>query len=205
MRRLAFLFPISLFLTACGNSSSSAVPQANSPSAAQDGWGIYEDDWFRVQYPAGSDVAGGAEGKQNPDFPTLAVVPPSSKQNTFGAFTLQFDSATKGMLLRDAIEASVKKAISPRGAILVHPQEVKVANGKCLTGVASRPDEHCPKGTGSCFTPFIVTVCDDKAGRRYTADTLLSMGKDPKALSPQAQQEAAVYERILRSLEFKKS
>lgn len=204
MRNLFALLPALLLVLACGKPAPVASAQS-SKAEIPEGWAAYEDDWFKVHYPAGSDVGGGPAGKQNPEFPVLGIVPPSSKEDTFGTFALQPDTVTRGMLLRDAIESEMKKQVTPRGSILLPAREFKVGNGKCLSGITSRPGTNCPKGSGSCYSPVVVTVCDDFSGRRYNIDSPLSGSQDPKGLSPKAQQEAAVYERILRSLEFKKS
>lgn len=205
---LALPAALLLLQSSCGKPSapSSELADASKASQLPTGWNTYEDDWFRISYPEGSDVGGAQNGKQNPKFPTLAAIPKSAEPGGgFGAFTLQFDVKTNGMLLRDALQSQIAHHTKPRGALLVPPREVKVGNGKCMSAVASWPFDNCPNGQGSCFSASILTVCDDFAGRRYTANSLLSRGKNPQQLSPQAQQEAAVYERILRSLEFKKS
>lgn len=196
-----------LLVSGCGKPSagtaSNATSTANNPQP--DNWLIFEDDWFRIAYPAGSDVGGGPDGKQDPKFPTLAVVPPTAGGGIHGAFTLQFEKRTTGMLLRDAIQSEVESGLKNRGMVLSAPREIKVSNGKCMSAVTSRPFDHCPKDSGNCYASTIHTLCDDGAGRRFTAMTLLSVGPNQKGLTAQAQQEAATYERILRSLEFKKS
>lgn len=204
MKRIAFV--IALF-AACARPASESTTKAAPDKEALTGWQTFEDDWFRISYPEGSDVGGGPEGKQNPEFPTLAVVPPATKAGkTFsGAFTLQFERRTNGMLLRDAIQSEVQSGLKERGLLLSSIREIKVKNGKCMSAAINRPTEGCPKDSGSCYAPAILTLCDDAAGRRFNATSILSIGSSPSALSSQAQQEAAMYERILRSLEFKKS
>ncbi|TPW20356.1 MAG: hypothetical protein FD126_1767 [Elusimicrobia bacterium] len=197
-----------VLLSACNNSStpSSSVASPAETSQLAPGWKTYEDDWFRLNYPETSIVAGAKDGKQNPEFPKFAAIPKSEDPGGgFGAFTLQFDVKSKGMLLRDAILSEMSARTKNNGTLLSPAKEVKVGNGRCMSAVASRQLDRCPKDQGSCYSASIVTVCEDYAGRRYSANSLLSHSFDPKQLSPQAQQEAAVYERILRSLEFKKS
>lgn len=200
-------FFIALFVTsACGRSSPPASSENRPKSDSSDsGWLTYEDDWIKVRYPENSDISKAENGKQDKNFPTFAAVPKTAGGGVFGAFTLQPDTVTKGMLLRDAIQSEVSTHIKPRGSILTPPREIKVGNGKCLSAIVTSPAERCEKGTGTCHTPFFLTLCDGPDGRRYTATTLLSSTRDPNTLPIQAQQEAATYERILRSLEFKKS
>lgn len=206
MKRLLALPLFASLALSCGKPQTTSNTSETSPgSAVAEGWKTYEDDWFVIHYPEGSDVGGAVDGKQNPKFPTLAVVPKTAGEGVFGAFTLQFDPQTRGMLLRDAIQSSINSKIKPRGTLVSPPREIKVSNGKCLSAMASAPFDRCPKDQGSCFSAYILTVCDDQAGRRYTADTMLSRGTNANAFSSKAQQEAAIYERILRSLEFKQS
>lgn len=194
-------------LAACGKPASTASAPDTAPAAPQTakGWLIYEDNWIRVAYPEGSEVAGAPDGKQDLNSPTFGVVPPKAGDQFMGAFTLQLDSKTKGMLLRDAIQSEIKSTVVTTKRVLAPPRDVKVGNGRCLSSLVTWPFDRCPKDQGTCYSAAIKTLCDDYAGRRYLATTMLSRGTDPNRLSPQAQQEAAVYERILRSLEFKKS
>lgn len=206
VRKLIVGFALIAAFSACGKPS--AGPAAASPdaeTAPKQVWKTYEDDWIRVQYPEKSDVGGAENGRQSKTFPTFAAVPQSPSGSVLGAFTLQLDPKTKGILLRDAIQTEISSHIKPRGALLFGPRDIKIGNGKCLNALVTAPSEFCSKGEGSCHTPYFLTLCDGPDGRRYTATTLLSTTRDPNSLSPQAQQEAAVYERILRSLEFKKS
>lgn len=207
MKKLFFGLSALVTIVGCNKSPEQAVKAAAESSVAsiQDGWQAYEDDWIRIRYPQNTDIGGAEAGKQNPAAPTFAAVPKTNNGDVAGAFTLQLDPKTKGMLLRDAIQSEVTSRINPRGVVLAAPREVKVGNGKCLSAVVTTPSEHCAKGTGSCHIPFYLTLCDGPDGRRYTATTMLSTSQNPNALSPQAQQQAATYERILRSLEFKKS
>lgn len=202
---MPILILLALFAISCNRPSGEVTSSVDPRSTTPPDWQVFEDDWFKVSYPSGSDVGGGPDGKQDPKFPTLAVVPPTAGDKIHGAFTLQFEKRTAGMLLRDAIQSEVESGIEPRGVMVSAPREIKVSNGKCMSAIVSAPFDRCPKDSGNCFSPTIYTLCDDVAGRRFTAMTMLSRGKDIKALSPQAQQEAATYERILRSLEFKKS
>ncbi|TBR24482.1 hypothetical protein EPO15_03945 [bacterium] len=204
MKRIALI--VALF-TACSRPASDSTMKSVADNKAPVGWQTFEDDWFRVSYPEGSDVGGGPEGKQNPEFPTLAVVPPTTKAGkTFsGAFTLQFEKRTNGMLLRDAIQSEVQSGLKARGVLLSGIREIQVKNGKCMSAAINRPTEGCPKDSGTCYAPAILTLCDDTAGRRFNATSILSISANPSALSSLAQQEAETYERILRSLEFKKS
>lgn len=175
-------------------------------SGTADGWTTYEDDWFRVSYPVGSEVAGAESGRQDPKSPMFGVIPPGGVEfGVNGAFTLQLDTKSKGMLLRDAIESERKGKPEDRRVALTSPAEVKVKNGRCLMAAYTWPFDRCEKDQGSCYAASIATLCDDFAGRRYRASTVLSRGRDPKAMSADAQKQAATYERILRSLEFKKS
>jgi hypothetical protein len=150
-------------------------------------------------------VAGAKDGKQDAKNPMFGVIPPDAEFGVHGAFTLQLDRKSQGMLIRDAIEAELRGKESERRTVLNTPTEIRIKNGRCLSAAYSWPFDHCEKNEGTCYASSIATVCDDYAGRRYTASTVLSRGKDPKVFSPKAQQQAATYERILRSLEFKKS
>lgn len=185
--------------------SKGPSPQANQTSVP-DGWAQYEDDMFRVSYPPNSEIVGVTGNKQNPSSPSLGVIPPPAAGKTvIGGFFLQLDTTSKGMLLRDGIEAELKRTKGDRGVVLSPPKEIPVANGRCLGTIVITPTSNCEKNAGSCFAPVFSMLCDAQNGARYTAGTVLSNGQTRDQLSPQAQQEAAVYERILRSLEFKKS
>lgn len=189
-------------LVACGKAPN---PPAVGKEQADD-WLTYEDDMFRAKYPPNSEVFGAKDSKQDPSKPSFGIIPPPAAGNSFiGAFTLQPDTASKGMLLRDGVEAAIKKTKGERGIVLSPPKEISVANGRCLGTIVITPTTNCEKGTGSCFSPIFPMLCDGQNGARYTASTVLSSSASRDRLSPQAQQEAATYERILRSLEFKKS
>lgn len=206
MKRSVALLAMALSASSCGKPAESPVASTAAPSpVVGQGWNSFEDDWFKVSYPPGSAVTTTEDGKQNPAFPVLAVIPPEATNGLAGAFTLQFEKVYTGMLLRDAIQSAVDKSMKSRGKLLIAPREIKVGNGRCMTAMVANPQESCPKDGGNCYFPTLHTLCDDATGRRFTATTLLATGKDPGALSPKAQQEAAVYERILRTLEFKKS
>lgn len=171
-----------------------------------DGWVVYEDDMFRVAYPPNSEVVGTTGNKQDPAAPSLAIIPPpAAGKSVIGAFVLQLDKDSKGMLLRDGIEAELKRSKANRGVVIGPPKEVSVVNGRCLGALVISPTSNCEKGHGSCFAPIFSTLCDGPSGKRFTASTVLSSGPSRDSLSPQAQREAVTYERILRSLEFKKS
>lgn len=185
---------------------TTAVAEARKERQLPADWKTYEDDWFRINHPPDSYIGGAKNGKQNPKFPTFAAIPRSEEPGGgLGAFTLQFDVQTNGMMLRDAIQFKMSAYTKDKGTLLTPAREIKVGNGRCMSAVASRPEDRCPKDQGSCYSASILTLCEDFAGRRYLADSILSHGNDPKQLSAPAQQEAATYERILRSLEFKKS
>lgn len=197
-----------LFQSSCKPAATptSTVTEARKESQLPSDWKTYEDDWFRINHPPDSYIGGAKNGKQNPQFPTFAAIPKSEDPGGgLGAFTIQFDVQTNGMLLRDAIQFKMSAHTKEQGTLLTPAREITVGNGRCMSAVASLPQDRCPKNQGSCYSASILTVCEDYAGRRYSANSILSHGNDPKRLSPQAQQEAAVYERILRSLEFKKS
>lgn len=194
---------LSAILVACSNKGDS---QTAKPTSIPDGWPIYEDNLFRVAYPPNSEIAGAPEGKQDPLNPSLGVVPPpAAGSSVIGGFFLQPDRTSKGMLLRDGIEAELRKAKGDRGVVLAPAKEISVGNGRCLGSIVIIPTTNCAKNSGSCFAPVFSVLCDGPNGSRYTAGTVLSSSANRDRLSPQAQQEAATYERILRSLEFKKS
>lgn len=167
---------------------------------------IYEDDMFRVAYPPNSDVAGAEGGRQDPNNPTLGIVPPPAAGNSVvGAFVLRFDKASHGMLLRDGIAAEINRDRDKRQVILGPVRETVVGNGRCLSTIVISQERYCAKDAGSCYAPVASVLCDGPNGTRYSVGTVFSVGPSPDRLSPKAQQEAVVYERILRSLEFKKS
>ena len=192
-----------LTLVACGKAPN---PSTATQESQSDGWLTYEDDMFRAKYPPNSEVFGAKDSKQDPANPSFGIIPPPAAGNTvIGAFTIQPDKSSQGMLLRDGVEAAIRKAKGERGIVLSPPKEIGVANGRCLGAIVITPTTSCEKGTGSCFSPIFSMLCDGQNGARYTASTVLSSSASRDRLSPQAQQEAATYERILRSLEFKKS
>ena len=196
-----------VILQACAKSpdSTSSVTQTASKTST-DGWLTYEDDMFKAQYPPGSQVTGASNGIQNQKHPMLFLVPPPHANLTgIGGLMLQPDTVTKNMLLRDALQSDILRYKKERGAVLMPPRDIPVTNGRCISAVITSPAEFCPKGTGSCFAGGFLTQCDGPNGARYNAHTALSVGPSRDALSPQAQKEAATYERMLRSLEFKKS
>lgn len=207
MRRDIFPVLIAIIAVGCTEPSAPAVsnPAPASSQAIPPGWKIYEDDWIKVSYPEGSEVAGAPNGVQEANRPMFGVVPPGAGGGIDGTFSLQLDPTTKGMLLRDAIQTGLKGKGPEPQFVIAPPVDVKVGNGKCLTARVTRRFDNCPKNQGACYSASVITLCDDFAGRRYTASTVLSRGNDPRSLSPAAQREAAIYERILRSLEFKKS
>lgn len=201
MNPRAFIITLLAFAAACSKTPNS---QTNK-SGAIEGWPLYEDDVFRVNYPPNSEIVGVTGNKQDPSSPTLGVIPPAAGKSVIGGFFLQLDTNSKGMLLRDGIEAEIKRTKGDRGVVLAPPKEIPVSNGRCLGTIVVSPTTNCEKGAGSCFAPIFAMLCDGPNGARYTAGTVLSSGSSRDSMSPQAQQEAATYERILRSLEFKKS
>lgn len=196
-------FVLVLALAACGKSPE--VSSQPTSQKANDSWQSYEDAWIKVSYPPGSELVGAPGEKQDLKNPQFGVVPPESEFGVHGAFTLQLDSKTKGMLLRDAMQSEMNSKKELRANVLTSAKEIKVENGRCLVSALTWPFDRCPKDEGQCFAASLITLCDDFAGQRYSATTMLSRSKAASALSPKAQQQAATYERILRSLEFKKS
>lgn len=207
MRKANLVIALLGVISGCGKapSSPSARVADQRESGAAPGWLVYEDDWFRVAYPEGSEIGGTLDGKQVPESPTFFVIPPAAEYGIRGAFTIQFDRKTRGMLLRDAIALEISGKAGEHKRIVAPPREVKVKNGRCLSAGTTELLEGCGENRGSCYLAQIVTLCDDSAGRRYTATTVLSDSTEPGSLSPRAREQAALYERILRSLEFKKS
>lgn len=204
-----FFIPLLFVFLAVGCKNHTAPVVSNStPDSSQTlpaGWKIYEDDWIKVAYPEGSEIAGAPNGAQETNRPMFGVIPPGAGGGLDGTFSIQLDPVTKGMLLRDAIQTAVKGKGPEPQLVIAPPVDIRVGNGKCMTAVVTWRFDYCPKNQGACYSASVITLCDDFAGRRYTASTVLSRGSDPRSLSPAAQREAATYERILRSLEFKKS
>ncbi|MBI3298411.1 MAG: hypothetical protein HYZ75_09630 [Elusimicrobia bacterium] len=195
-----------LLLAAC--KIESAPPAAPTGAA---GWQTYEDDWIKASYPTGSQVVGAVDGRQDPAHPSLAIIPPPTVPGTVhGGLAIQLDGKNKGMILRDAIQSELRPDLEKGGLLLVGPKEFDVVNGRCLGAlIISSAGDPCPdrapfNGQGTCYTPFYKTQCDDAAGRRLEALSILSLGRAPNGLDPDAKREAAVYERIMNSLEFKK-
>jgi len=202
-----FLVAAVFILQACAKSpdSTSSSTQAVSKAAPADGWLTYEDDMFKAQYPPGSQVTGANNGKQDPKHLVLFIVPlPHAHLTGTGGLMLQLDRITKNMLLRDALQSDILRYRRERGAMLMPPRDIPVKNGRCISALVTAQAEFCPKNTGSCFAPLMLTQCDGPNGARYNANCALSVGPSMDVLSPQAQKEAATYERMLRSLEFKK-
>ena len=192
-------------LFSSSGSSASPAPAKEASAPHVDDWLTYEDDMFKAQYPPGSDVSGKFRGKQDPANIHLFIVPlPHARLTGTGGLMLQRDKITKNMLLRDALQSDIIRYKKERGALLIAPRDVPVKNGRCISALITAPAQFCPKNTGSCFAPFRLTQCDGPNGERYNANTFFSVGPSRDALSPQAQKEAATYERMLRSLEFKK-
>lgn len=192
-------------LVGCAKTSDGAAT-SKKETLPTDGWAVYEDDMFKAEYPTGSEVFGANSGKQDPKFPNLGIVPPPhAHKAATGGFFLQPDKVTANMLLRDAIQNEISRVKSKGGVLIAQPRDISVNNGRCINALVVAPTENCPKNSGSCFSPLVLTQCDSSLGARFTASTVLSVGSARDGLSPQARQEVAVYERILRSLEFKKS
>lgn len=187
--------------------SKSPNPTAHSTvtGTTPNGWLVYEDDMFKTAYPPQSLLEGANEGKQNPKNVYLSIIPPPHNQGGVGGFHLMPDSVTKNMLLRDALQSDIMRFKGTTGSLIAGPKDVPVKNGRCISALVVTPADNCPKNAGSCYSPLYLTQCDGPDGTRYNAHTGLSVGQSRSALAPQAQQEAATYERILRSLEFKKS
>lgn len=195
---------ILLLFAGCGKHTTAATSTALPRNPGIRGWLVYEDDVFRVEYPPGSEVAGAVNGKQDAKRPMLGIVPPpAAGRSMYGALSLQPDSRTVGMLLRDALESKVRDLTKSRGTVITGPQEFKVTNGKCLGAIVLAPIDSCPKNHGSCFGSFYKTQCDAADGRRYDASTVMSDSTSESSLSPEAQMEAETYERMLNSLTFK--
>jgi hypothetical protein len=194
-----------LVLVGCAKTSDGETTAKKGPPTT-DGWAVYEDDMFKAEYPTGSEVFGANSGKQDPKFPNLGIVPPPhAHKAATGGFFLQPDKVTANMLLRDAIQNEISRIKGKGGVLITQPRDISVSNGRCINALVVAPTDNCPKNSGSCFSPLVLTQCDSSMGARFTAGTVLSVGPARDGLSPQARQEVAVYERILRSLEFKKS
>ena len=200
-RALAILAPA--FLVIIAACKKTPTPGATSLEAA--GWGVYEDDWIRISYPPNSEVMGADTGKQDPNNPMFAVIPPTAIPNTSqGGLAIQLDTKTKGMLLRDALRSEIQEETNKGGILLSGPKDFKVLNGRCLGAVIISAGDLCKNEQGTCYTPVYTGQCDDAAGRRIRAFSVLSRSHSKNALGPEAQREAATYERIMNTLEFKK-
>ncbi len=206
MAMRSWLFPLVVLLfPACakGPGAGPVKPTATA-QPAEAGWLVYEDDWVRAAYPPGSDVVGAEGGRQNRENPNLIIVPPPEAGKTvIGGVAIQLHPRTKGMLLRDAIHSEVQLAANARAAVLSGPKAMNVKNARCMGVLINAPSDYCPVGGGKCFLPTYRTLCDGPDGRRYDIMSVLTKGGRLDALAPVAQQQAALYDRILASLEFK--
>ena len=192
------------FLVGCSKSPD-AASTSKSVSTLPEGWRVYEDDMFKTVYPPDSILEGAKGGIQNPKNIYLSIIPPNDNRGGLGALFVAQDDVTKNMLLRDAIESDIPRYKGPSGVVVATPKEVPVGNGRCLTALVITPSDACAQKTGPCYSPLILTQCDAPGGVRYNVHTGLAEGPSKTALSEKAQQQAAVYERMLRALEFKKT
>lgn len=197
-----------LLLSACGKTGVDAGTAANS-SESKDGWTVYEDEIFRLEKPPKSEIFGPVDGKHDANNPGLSIEPAESEKTVIGAVAIQTERRYAGMLLRDAA-ASDAEDFAKKGGALLAKSQVAAKNGKCIGGVLRNPPQACPAvhfdpTHGTCYSSVYRSFCDDPKGNRWEVVMLMPSNTAKDALSPRARQQAAVYERILRSLEFKKS
>ena len=197
MRRLAPLLAV-LLAVSC---KPSKPPASRAP--APDGWKIYEDARISVELPPGMSVS------VTPHSPTDAspefTMDPDAAGRS-GRATFILDEASAGMLPRDAAAAMLGKFVAEGARPLAEIRPLAMKGGSCAVFAAASNGQGCVRTPGNpCHQFYWVGQCDAPGGKRYLY--IGDLGDSARADLPPAEfrVNAANHERILRSVELKKT
>lgn len=197
MRRAAPLFALVILAASC-------KPKAPAPrAAAPDGWKVYEDARLSVELPSGMSVAVTPHSPTD-DSPEFTMDPDQAGRS--GRATFVVDDASAGMLPRDAAAAMLGKFIAGGARPLAEIRPLSMKTGSCAVFAAASGGQGCVRTPGNpCHQFYWVGQCDAPDGKRYLYIGDLGDSARADLPPPEFRVHAANHERILRSVELKRT
>lgn len=126
-----------------------------------------------------------------------------------GPGNLQFVryATNEDMLPRDAAEAELKKWTAEGGKALSVIRAIPMKNGSCAFYMVASGVRNCPSSrvAAKCNQDMWLAYCDVPTGKRFLFMGELGVSPNPAQRPLGFVENAAAFERILRSIEFKTS
>lgn len=194
-----FLLVMLLCCAACKRQQG-AGPSERPAAALDDGWTAFEDAHFRLAVPPGQMVKTGPQSDADPT-PTFAT---SKGQERVGAFRFLRYEPRSDLPPRDAAELELKDYVSDGGRLLAGVHAVPMKTGRCAAFTAVSGGKDCHGAfQGACSQHYFLAYCDGPDKKRYIFIGDLGATGSVEQRPPGFAENAAAFERVLRSIEFK--
>lgn len=206
IRRPGLLLPLIaavVFALACKKPApQAAAHEKQSPGASSDGWTTFDDADFRVSVPP-ADMVKRSSLSYAAGFPEFMI---DHKDSRVWAGTATFapHDRRSELMVRDVAELELKDIIAYGGKILAGVHAVPMRTGACAAFTAAASAKDCVTD-GSCGNHLFIAYCDSPLKQRYVFIGNLGASDPPGQRPPNFTENSAAFERILRSIEFKKS
>jgi hypothetical protein len=171
------------------------------PAAApDDGWTTFEDAHFRLAVPQGQTVKTGRQSDADP-APTFSTFKGQERAGTLSF--LRYDPRSD-LPVRDAAELELKDYVSEGGRVLAGVRAVPMKTGRCAAFAAVSDGVGCQAVfQGACSQHYFLAHCDGPDKKRYIFIGDLGATDSVDRRPPGFAENAAAFERVLRSIEFK--
>lgn len=181
----------------CKRPSPAPVKAVASPEDSSDGWTAYADSEFAVAVPprlkVNNDVA----------TPGFAIALKTGMGSTGEAVFMRYDSRAD-LLVRDAAEFELRDYIAGGGKALASVRRVAMKSGDCAAFSAVSSGRDCATSApGRCNQHHFLAYCDGPDKKRYIFIGDLGATDSVDRRPPGFAENAAAFERVLRSIEFK--
>lgn len=183
--------------SACRRPQGTVAADSDShPARSSDGWSVHDDAEFRLSVPPSFKVLGNTASEG------FALVHSSVRdpkgEATFGPYSQRAD-----ILIRDAAELELKDYVSGGGKVLAGVRVIPTRGGSCAVFTAVSGQD-CREATGTlCGLHHTLGYCDSPKGKRYIFIGDLGATGSVDQRPPGFAKNAANFERVLRSIEFK--
>lgn len=195
-----------LLASACKKEGPSKETVAVPPVAeASNGWTAYEDEEFRLNIPSADAVKRSKLSVTN-GSPTFSIEHKDSLKagGTLSFHPYELDQRSE-LLIRDAAELELKDYIAGGGKTLVGVRVIPMRTGSCAVFTAVAGLDCREPNRDMCAQHHTLAYCDSPKKKRYLFIGDLGATGNVDQRPPGFAENAANFERILRSIEFKKS
>lgn len=205
-RRPGFLLPflaVAVLTLACKKPAPKVeTSEKQSPAASSDGWTTFEDGDFRLSVPPADKVL--RSSLSNIDgFPTFSTDHMDSMGSS-GRASFRPYAPRSELIIRDAAELELKDFIAGGARVLVGVHAVPMKTGACAAFTAVAGGKDCATNS-FCGHHMFVAYCDTPLKKRYIFSGNLGDSNQDGQRPPDFAKNSAILDRILRSIEFKKS